>query len=121
MPKKAVCLSVRFFVICVFFYINDASAEAEKPYFTDVGQLNYAKFLVEEKDYKAAAREFARLIEIFPESPLIAEAQFRMSETVFDAGLYHNSEEEFKLFLKNFKESNCPPEVKAGLEDLEIR
>ena len=46
-------------------YLND------KPYFTDVGQFNYAAFLMREGDFQLAAREFARLIESFPASPLI--------------------------------------------------
>jgi len=117
---KALGISAFFFFICVFFCVNDSLAEAEKPFFTDVGQLNYAKFLVREKDYKAAAREYARLIEIFPESPLIPEAQFRMSESLYDAGLYSDAEEEFKLFLNNFKESRFAPEAKARLEDMEV-
>lgn len=120
-PVKAFGISVLLFVICILFYINDSAAEAEKPYFTDIGQLGYAKFLVQEKDYEAAAREFARLIEIFPESPLICEAQFRMSESLYEAGLYGDAEEEFKLFLNNFKESRFASEAKARLEDLGVR
>ncbi len=114
-------ISVLFSIGCVFFYINDTAAQVEKPYLTDAGQLNYAKFLFQEKEYKAAAREYARLIENFPASPLVPEAQFRMSEAFYNAGLYRDAEAELKLFLKNFGDTAFAPAAKARLKDLETR
>ncbi len=106
---------VLLIIICTFIPLRKVSAQVEKPYFTDIGQLNYAKFLMNEHDYPSAAREFARLIENFPGSPYIAEAQFRMAEAYFKAGRYHDAEEEYKLFLSNFGENPSSAEAKKKM------
>ena len=95
-------------VLCVFSFAltaGDASCQAGKPYFTDVGQFNYARFLMEERDYREAAREFARLIELFPGSPLLPDAQFSLSEAYLYSGRYNEAASEFRLFIDNFKDS----------------
>ena len=113
--------SLIFFAVCAPTGMSNAAVRLYKPYFTDVGQLNYANFLMQEKDYKTAAREYARVIEDFPESRFIAEAQFRMSEALYDAGLYRDAEDEFKLFLENFADSPFSSYAKARVEDLRTR
>lgn len=94
-----------FLVNLVFSSGAVFAQEREKPYFTDIGQFNYAKFLMNDGEYTAAAREFARLIENFPGSPFMAEAQFKMAEAYLKAGLYRDAEAEFKLFISNFIEN----------------
>ncbi|MEE9614887.1 MAG: tetratricopeptide repeat protein, partial [Thermodesulfobacteriota bacterium] len=105
---------------CVLIYPHVAAAAAaaessqERPEMTGEGQFNYAGFLGERGDYTRAAREFARVIEEFPASPLVPEAQFRMAEAYMDAGLYKEAADQFRQFLKNFKASPLADE--AGLK-----
>ncbi|MDP2689800.1 MAG: poly-beta-1,6-N-acetyl-D-glucosamine N-deacetylase PgaB, partial [Deltaproteobacteria bacterium] len=93
-------------------YLND------KPYFTDVGQFNYAAFLMREGDFQLAAREFARLIESFPASPLIPRAQYGMAEAYYQAGRLRDAEDELKLFLSNFEDSPFAGEAKLKLDEV---
>ncbi|MBI5588478.1 MAG: tetratricopeptide repeat protein [Deltaproteobacteria bacterium] len=98
--------SVLLAVFCLFSVMGkEAASQVDKPYFTDIGQFNYARFLMDEREYRVAAREFSRLIENFPASPLIPEAQFNLSEAYLHAGRYNEAVVEFKLFLNNFKDS----------------
>lgn len=99
---QAVLLAL--FCVC-FFTANGALAQSGKPYFTDIGQFNYARFLMDERDCRMAAREFSRLIEDFPGSPLLPDAQFNLSEAYLCAGQYVEAAAEFKLFVSNFKDS----------------
>ncbi len=89
------------------------------PYFTDLGQFNYARFLMDEGDYRSAAREFSRLIESFPASPLISEAQFKMGEAYLYSGRYADAETQFRLFISNFQDS--PYSVVAEVKLQEAR
>jgi biofilm PGA synthesis lipoprotein PgaB len=82
-----------------------ARADQMSPYFTDLGQYNYARFLMDEGDYRNAAREFSRLIENFPASSLISEAQFKMGEAYLYSGKYGEAETQFRLFISNFEDS----------------
>src|SRR5574337_1028941 len=67
------CRNGLLFFLMVFALLSARSrAEgSDRPYYTDIGQFNYAKFLMREGDYKTASKEFARFIEGFPESPLM--------------------------------------------------
>lgn len=106
LPAGTLFKAVLLAVLSVFFFMEKAAfCQADKPYFTDVGQFNYARFLMDERDYRVAAREFSRLIEHFPGSPLLPDAQFNLSEAYFYAGRYGEAVSEFKLFLNNFKDS----------------
>ncbi|MEK7679744.1 MAG: poly-beta-1,6-N-acetyl-D-glucosamine N-deacetylase PgaB, partial [Deltaproteobacteria bacterium] len=96
------------------FIISNAHAvlyKQDKPYYSDIGQFNYARFLSNEGGHKAAAREFGRLIENFPGSPLIPEAQLRMGEAYLSAGMLADAEAQLKLFLANFPESPLATEA----------
>lgn len=94
-------------VLSVFIISNAHAAlyKQDKPYYSDIGQFNYARFLANEGGHKAAAREFGRLIENFPGSPLIPEAQLRMGEAYLSADMPTEAEAQLKLFLANFPES----------------
>lgn len=106
LPGGTLFKAVLLAVLSVFSFTGKAAfCQADKPYFTDVGQFNYARFLMDERDYRVAAREFSRLIEHFPGSPLLPDAQFNLSEAYFYAGRYNEAAAEFKLFLNNFKDS----------------
>ncbi|MBI1911930.1 MAG: outer membrane protein assembly factor BamD [Deltaproteobacteria bacterium] len=104
-----------------FTFKSKANARNEKPYFTDIGQFNYAKFLMGENDFKVAAREFARLIENFPASPLIPEAQFRMAEAYFNSGSYQEAEVQFRLFISNFSSNPLVEEAAVKLIESQSR
>ncbi len=95
-----------FFLMCfVLLTAGGIGAEPVKPYFTDTAQFHFAGFLEREGDLKAAAGEYGRLIERFPSSALIADAQFRQATAYFNAGLFHEAEAVYRLFVENFKSS----------------
>lgn len=111
-------------ILCVFSFTGmekEAECRSDKPYYTDVGQFNYARFLMEERDYRVAAREFSRLIEHFPGSPLLPDAQFNLSEAYFYSGLYGDAVTEFKLFLDNFKDSPFALVAEVKIREAEER
>lgn len=101
---KAFAVSASLALMVFLFSAPGARAEV-KPYFTDVGQFNYARFLMDESNWRGAAREFSRLIESFPSSPLVSEAQFRMGEAYLYSGLYGEAETQFRLYISNFVDS----------------
>ena len=74
----------------------------EKPYYTDQGQYNYAKFLFDDNDFTSSAREFGRLIESFPGSFFTARAQFMIASSYHKAGLLREAKEEYARFMRNF-------------------
>ncbi|MBI5562985.1 MAG: tetratricopeptide repeat protein [Deltaproteobacteria bacterium] len=102
--------------IFVLFLSRPASS-AEAPY-PDAGpRMEHAKGLASTRDYAGAAREFAKVIEEFPRSPLAPEAEFRMAEAYLDAGRCKDAEAEFKLFLSNFPDSALAHRAKARLAE----
>lgn len=92
---------------------------SDKPYYTDIGQFNYANFLMHEEDFHLAVREFARLIEHFPASPLLPRAQWGMSEAFYHAGRLRDAEAELKLFISNFEDSPFTEQARARLEEVQ--
>lgn len=96
-------------------------ADQLSPYFTDLGQFNYARFLMDEGDYRAAAKEFSRLIESFPASPLISEAQFKMGEAYLYSGRYEEAETQFRLFISNFHDSPFSVVAEVKLQEARER
>ncbi len=91
----------------------------DRPYFTDVGQFNYAMFLMKDGDYSSASREFARLIEHFPISKYLPEAQYRMAEAYLLSGRYHDAVDEFRRFVRNFGESPLAEKARARIREAE--
>jgi len=89
------------------------------PYFTDKGQFDYAGFLLDERDYAGAAREFERLIEKFPASEHIGEAQYLLAEAYLASGRFAEAEAELRLFASNFP--GGPLASKAGRRAEEAR
>lgn len=106
-------------LLLVLAFPSGTRAGQASPYFTDLGQFNYARFLMDEGDYRGAAREFARLIESFPASSLISEAQFKMGEAYLYSGRYVEAETQFRLFISNFQDS--PFSVVAEVKMREAR
>jgi biofilm PGA synthesis lipoprotein PgaB len=102
-------------ILLLVFLPSKGKAAFEKPYLNDVGQFNYASFLRKEGDFKRAAREFERVIEQFPTSPLIPEAHFRLADSYLDAGDFREAIDQFRQFLENFKESPFADEAELKL------
>ncbi|MBW7956891.1 MAG: tetratricopeptide repeat protein [Deltaproteobacteria bacterium] len=94
-----------FFLASLFPGVPEDARAGSNKYFTDVGQFNYSRFLMDEGDYDGALRELGRFIENFPGSPLIPEAQFSMAEAYMRAGRYNEAESQWKLYISNFPES----------------
>src|SRR3989304_2309344 len=89
-----------------------ARGQRESAYFTDRGQLNYARFLLAEGEFLLAAREFDRVIEDFPTSTLKPESQFGKAEAYLKAGQYRDAEGVLMLFIETFGEG--PLKGEAG-------
>ncbi len=97
----------------------EQAALNDKPYFTDVGQMNYAMFLMGEEEYDLAAREFSRLIEDFPASPLLPRAQYGMAEAYYRSDRLRDAEAELKLFLRNFEDSPFATGARLRLDEVQ--
>jgi biofilm PGA synthesis lipoprotein PgaB len=98
-----------------FFCTESVRAAPPRPYFTDTGQFSYAEFLMGEGEFAEAAGEYERLIENFPSSPLLADAQFKGATAYLNAGRYREARAGFELFLMNFKDDPHSPEARAAL------
>jgi biofilm PGA synthesis lipoprotein PgaB len=97
------------------FLPSKGEAVSDKPYLSDAGQFNYAGFLRAEGDFRRAAREFERVIESFPTSPLIPEAHLRLAESYLDAGDFKEAVGQFRQFLENFNDSPFADEAAKKL------
>lgn len=92
-----------FFVLGISVSFQGAArAGVQEPYLNDGAQLSYGVFLLSDGDLRGAAREFQRLIEEFPASPLLPKAQFNMAEALFKAGHIRDAERNFRFFISNF-------------------
>jgi len=113
---------VRGFILPLFLlYIivfSGTALASERPFFTDQGQMRFARFLMHGGEYRSAAREFSRAIEFFPGSPLLVEAQFGISEAYYMAGLYDKAEVQFRQFVRNFQESPLAGSALSRLDEL---
>lgn len=112
-------ISRLFILFLLLVSARPSTAGQSAPYFTDLGQFNYAKFLMDQGDYRTAAKEFGRLIESFPGSQLTPEAQFRMAEAYFYSGDYREAEAQFRLYISNFVDS--PFSIVAEMKMREAR
>jgi biofilm PGA synthesis lipoprotein PgaB len=113
--KKGFLPLILFFA----FLPSNLEASSEKSYLSDVGQFNYAGFLRAEGEYRRAAREFERVIEMFPTSPLIPDAHLGLAGSYLDAGDLEEAIDQFRQFLENFKDSPLADE--AALKLLKAR
>ena len=88
-----------------------SNKERHIAFFKDSGQYGYAMFLFEQGNYIVAVREFGRLIEFFPSSPLIEDAQFNMGMAYLKAKRYADALKQFRLYLQNFPQGRHLYEV----------
>ncbi len=111
-----------FFLLFSFFLLPPARGEGRqgvKPYYTDGGQYNYAKFLFDDGEFMASAREFGRLIESFPGSGFAASAQFMTASAYLKAGRLKEARAEFVLFIRNFPENSLASEAQIMIKNSE--
>ncbi len=118
MPAKRVFLFLNFLLLTVCPEDAGSSGDLRGPAFTDIGQFNYAAFLMDEGRYNSAAREFSRLIEMFPSSTYKEKAQFMLAESYRGAGRYRKALENYRLFLANFKDSPFVPRAESLIKEL---
>lgn len=100
---------------------SPALSEAGKAYSTDKGQFDYAKLLFDGGEYEAATREFARVIEGFPESPLKMDAQLMLSEACLRSGLLTEARDQLGLFLSNYPDSHLAGRASAMVLEADRR
>lgn len=123
MVIKTGAFRVRGFIMALFFlpsivFFGNTALAFESPFYTDLGQMNYARFLMHGGEYRTAAREFERVIESFPGSPVLVEAQFGLSEAYYMAGLYDKAEVQYRQFVRNFGESPLAGKALVRLDEL---
>lgn len=93
-----------------------ATAADPRPFLTDKDQFNYAQFLYSQKHYAVAAREFGRVIEYFPESQMMPQAQYMIGDAFFQASMYKEAENQFEQFIRNFPDNGLNAEASLKLE-----
>ncbi|MBI3755851.1 MAG: tetratricopeptide repeat protein [Deltaproteobacteria bacterium] len=102
-------------------------AQGNSPFLTDKDQFNYAMFLYKQGHYQVAAREFGRVIEYFPGSPIVPHAQYMIGDAYLNASVHREAKNQFEQFMKNFPDSEFNAEAalklgmaKAKLKDAEL-
>lgn len=111
-PKLKVFILTSLF--CILYSASHASES--RPFLTDKDQFNYAQFLYKQGHYQVAAREFGRVIEYFPESPLIPMSHYMIGDAYLCASMYKEAENQLQQFMKNFPDSGLNTEASLKLE-----
>jgi len=91
-------------------------AQESRPFLTDKDQFNYAMFLYKQGHYQIAAREFGRVIEYFPGSPVTSQAQYMIGDAYLNASLYKEAKNQFEQFMKNFPDNGFNAEASLKLD-----
>src|SRR3989338_7550790 len=107
------------FLLLAHCYLPLASvvnAQEPRPFLTDKDQFNYAMFLYKQGHYTVSAREFSRVIDYFPGSPVIPRAQYMMGNAYLNASMYKEAVRQFQQLIRNFSESEFKAEVSLKLE-----
>jgi len=107
------------FLLLAHCYLPLASvvnAQESRPFLTDKDQFNYAMFLYKQGHYTVSAREFSRVIEYFPGSPVIPRAQYMMGDAYLNASMYKEAVSQFQQLIRNFPESEFKAEASLKLE-----
>src|SRR3990170_261364 len=92
------------------------NAQGNRPFLTDKDQFNYAMFLYKQGHYAVSAREFGRVIEYFPGSPVIPRAQYMMGDAYLNASMYKEAVSQFQQLIRNFPESEFKAEASLKFE-----
>ncbi|MEK7689111.1 MAG: poly-beta-1,6-N-acetyl-D-glucosamine N-deacetylase PgaB [Deltaproteobacteria bacterium] len=103
-PKATKRVFLIFFLLFIahFSLFTVTHAQESRPFLTDKDQFNYAIFLYKQGHYPVAAREFGRVIEYFPGSPVTPQAQYMIGDAYLNASMYKEAKNQFEQFMKNF-------------------
>ncbi len=101
-------------IFCILYSLSHASEN--RPFLTDKDQFNYAMFLYKQGHYQVAAREFNRVIEYFPGSQIIPQAQYMVGDAYLNASLYKEAKNQFEQFMKNFPGNGFSAEASLKLD-----
>lgn len=93
-----------------------ATAAGVKSYISDSAQLSFAEFLMKDGDFARAAREFERVDEVFPSSPLVERAYFMAASAYLEGGYYKEARVGFSRFLDNYATGAFGVEAAEGLK-----
>jgi len=110
------CLSLVLLITHHSSLITVVNAQDNYPFPTAGGQFQYASLLLGQGYYTVAAREYGRVIERFPSSPILSNAQYMMAEAYYQGGSYEEALGHYRQFLMNFPTSTLAPEAKAKTE-----
>src|SRR3990170_3352513 len=112
------------FLLLAHCYLPLASvvnAQESRPFLTDKDQFNYAMFLYKQGHYTVAAREFGRVIDYFPGSLFIPQAQYMMGDAYLNASMYREAANQFQQFIENFTNDRLKEEAALKLKVAQIR
>ncbi|MBI5287107.1 MAG: family 10 glycosylhydrolase [Deltaproteobacteria bacterium] len=105
-----------------YWLLATVSIAQDNPSFsTAEEQFQYASILLRQGHYTVTAREYGRVIERFPLSPLIPYAQYMMAEAYYRGGLYQEAFRHYRQFLLNFPTSSRVPDVITRVELCRMR
>src|SRR3990172_8926569 len=105
-----------YLLLLVTCNLQLATAAENRPFLTDKDQFNYAMFLYRQGHYAVSAREFGRVIEYFPGSPIIPRAQYMMGDAYLNASMYKEAVNQFQQLIRNFHEAEFKAEASLKLE-----
>ncbi len=103
------------FALLILSAKAEAGAREQTRLVSDTGQFNYGKFLLKNKEFAHAEREFLRVIVRFPDSPLVEEAELKIGIARFRAKKYALAKISFESFLSKYKDSEFSREVNFAL------
>lgn len=92
--------------------------ERKSASFIGEDQFNYALLLFEQKKYLLSATEFEKIIELYPASPYMPDAQYRIALSYYNEGAYREADNQLKLFLMNFPSNRYVEDAVAKREIL---
>lgn len=115
---KILCFML--YALC-FILTPEVTAQDNYPFPTAMGQFQYASLLFQQGYYTVAAKEYGKVIERFPFSPILRDAHYMMAEAYYQGGLYQEALGHYKQFLVNFPDYHLTLEAKARMELCRIR
>jgi len=114
--RRILNFSISQLLIFCLLLFTVTHAQESRPFLTDKDQLNYAMFLYKQGHYQVAAREFGRVIEHFPGSQIIPQAQYMIGDAYLNASLYKEAKNQFEQFMKNFPDNGLKTEASLKLD-----
>ena len=119
--EKKLVSFILFLVSCLLLLASCLNAQESRPFLTDKDQFNYAMFLYKQGNYTVAAREFGRVIEYFPVSPIIPHAHYMVGDSHLNASMYREAIRQLQQFIKNFPHNEFKAEATVKLEVVQTK